>query len=229
MADTEARIGYGSALEIALASDPSTFTYVSEVFNGTPPSDTDDQLDATHWQSPNRTREYIPGLTDSGEASFEMNYTPGSATDRFLMSIKGKKLFARLTFPNGVQCIFTCSRSGYEKDVPNDDKMTATLTLRVSGDPILTEVAAPRNLIEPIISGVAKVGVPLTVDQGAWAGALEIAYQWKVDGVDVVGATGPSFIPVVGQIGDTVTVEVTAANDDFDATVITAPTAEVAA
>ncbi len=229
MADTEARIGYGSALELALASDPANFTYVSEVFNGTPPSDTDDQHDASHWQSPNRTREYIPGMTDAGEASFEMNYVPGSVVDRFLMSIKGQRLIARLTFPNGVQCIFRCSRAGYEKDIPNDDKMTATLTLRVSGDPILTEIAAPRNLVAPVIEGVAKVGSPLTVDQGAWAGALEIAYQWKVDDGDVAGATGASYIPVAGDVGDTITVEVTASNDEFDVTLASVATAAVVA
>ncbi|MGH6862468.1 MAG: phage tail tube protein, partial [Phyllobacterium sp.] len=66
MADTKARIGYGTALELALASEPAVFTYIAEAYSATPPSDTDDQVDATHFQSPNRYREFIPGLTDAG-------------------------------------------------------------------------------------------------------------------------------------------------------------------
>jgi len=229
MSDTEARIGYGTVLEIALASTPAVFTYIMETYSATPPSDTDDQVDASHFQSPNRYREYIPGLTDAGEASFEMNYVPGSETDRFLISIKGKRLIARITFPNGIQIIFMCSRGGYEKDVPNDDKMTATLTLKVSGEPVVTEPAAPINLIAPTIAGTPKVGIPLTVDGGAWAGAMTVTYQWKVDGAPKSGATGASYVPVAGDVGDKVTCAVTGANDDFSTVATTAETAAVAA
>lgn len=229
MSDTEARIGYGTVLEIALASAPDAFTYIKETFNATPPSDKDDSVDATHFQSPNRYREFIAGLTDAGEASFEMNYVPGSATDRFLASIKGKRLITRITFPNGVQIIFMATRDAYEKDVPNDDKMTATLTLKVSGEPIITEPAAPINLIAPAITGTPKVGIPLTVDGGAWAGAMEVTYQWKVDDTDVTGATGASYVPVAADATKKVKVEVTGANDDFETVVATAETAAVAA
>ncbi|QPC87416.1 histidine kinase [Mesorhizobium sp. NBSH29] len=229
MADTAARIGYGTVLEIALATAPTAFTFIRETFSATPPSDTDDQVDATHFQSPNRYREFIPGLTDAGEASFEMNYVPGSATDRFLNSIKGKRIVCRLTFPNGVQIIFSASRGSYEKDVPIDDKMTATLTLKVSGEPVITEIAAPINLLVPSISGTPKVGLPLTVDGGAWAGAMELTYQWKVAAAVVAGATGSSYVPVVGDATKTVTVAVTGTNDGFTTVVTSAATSAVAA
>jgi hypothetical protein len=229
MSDTEARIGYGTVLEIALASAPTEFTYIKETYSAAPPSDKDDSVDATHFQSPNRYREFISGLTDAGEASFEMNYVPGSDTDRFLTSIKGKRLIARLTFPNGVQIIFMATRDAYEKDVPNDDKMTATLTLKVSGEPIITEPAAPINLVAPTITGTAKVGIPLTVDGGAWAGALEVTYQWQADGADIADATGASYVPVAGDVGDPITVEVTGANGSFSTAVTTTATANVVA
>lgn len=229
MSDTEARIGYGTVLEIALASAPTDFTYIRETYNATPPSDKDDQVDATHFQSPNRYREFIPGLTDAGEASVEMNYVPGSATDRFLNSVKGKRLIVRLTFPNGVQIIFMASRASYEKSTPNDDKMTATLTLKVSGEPVITEPAAPINLIAPTITGTAKVGIPLTVDGGAWAGAMEVTYQWKADAANITGAVGASYVPVVGNVGKKITVAVTGKNDTFATLAATAETAAVVA
>lgn len=229
MADTEVSIGYGTVLEIALATEPNDFTYIREVYALTPPSDTDDSIEATHMQSPNKTREYIPGLTDSGEASAEMNYVPGSDTDRFIQSIKGKKLINRVTFENGIQVIFRGNRQGYEKDIPVDDRKTATLTLRVSGDPIMTGVTAPRNIDLPLIEGVAKVGSPLTVDWGIWAGAEDLSYQWKVGGDVIANANTSSYVPVTADIGDTITVDVTGTNTLYSATVSSAATAAVTA
>lgn len=229
MPASQAMIGYGTVLEIALASAPSTFTYIAETRSHTPPSFTDSNVEVTHMASPNRTREFIAGLSDAGESSHEMNYVAGSATDIFLRSIVGKNLVVRLTFPNGRQMIYNAVRSGYEADIPNDEGMTATLTLKVSGDPAITAVAAPRNLVAPTITGTPKVGIPLVVDSGVWAGASELSYQWKVDGTNVSGATGTSYVPVAGDTGDAVTVEVTGDNGSFDTSVTSAATANVAA
>lgn len=218
---TNASIGYGTVLEIALASAPSTFTYIREVFTATPPNDTDETVDATHFQSPNRTREFIPGFTDGGEASFEMNYVPGSATDLFLRSIKGVKLVARVTFANGVRILFNCSRQGYEPSAPNEDKMTATLSLKVSGEPSQSAAAAPINLVLPTISGTAQVGQVLTADPGEWAGAQTLTYQWQGDTagngtfVNISGETGLTLVVPASQEGDDVRVVVTAANSSI--------------
>ncbi|MDX1219047.1 histidine kinase [Sinorhizobium medicae] len=229
MADTDASIGYGITFEMADILTPTVFTYLSEIFDVTPPSDETDQVDATHMQSPNRTREFIDGLTDPGEASFEMNYVPGSASDKALIAAKGKRKWCRITFPNGVQTLFTGSRQTYEKAAPTDDKMTATVTFKVSGDPVHTDPTAPRNISVPVISGTAKVGAPLVVDPGIWAGSMRIEYQWKAAGADIVGATGLSYVPVTGDIGETITCEVTAQNNDFETTVASAATAAVVA
>lgn len=229
MPDTQARIGHGITMEMADLATPTDFTYLSEIFDVTPPSDTTDTPDATHMQSPNRTREFIDGLTDPGEASFEMNYVPGSDSDKALIAAKGKRKWLRVTYPNGVQLLFIGIRQGYEKSAPTDDKMTASVTFKVSGEPILTDPAAPRNITAPAIVGTAKVGVPLTLDPGIWAGVLEFSYQWEVDGTPVSGATGLSYVPVSGNVGKPVTCVVTGANDDFDTDVETSATANVIA
>lgn len=229
MPASQASMGYRTALEIALASAPATFTYIAEVKSNTPPSFSDSTIDVTHMQSPGGVREYISGLSDAGESSHEMNYVPGSATDVFLRSIIRKNLVVRLTFPNGRQLIYNAVRSGYETDIPTDDGMSATLTLKVSGEPILTPAAAPRNLIAPAISGVARVGIPLTVDDGVWAGASEVAYQWRRAAANIVGATGRGYVPVVADVGAVITCEVTGANEAFSTAVISAGTAAVVA
>ncbi|MGZ2455460.1 phage tail tube protein [Rhizobium anhuiense] len=229
MADTEASIGYGITFEMAEAATPTVFAYIAEIYDMTPPSDSTDTVDVTHMQSPNKTREFIDGLTDPGEASFEMNLVPGSDSDKALLAAKGKRKWCRITFPNGVQTLFFGVRTTYEKAAPTDDKMTATVTFKVSGEPVQTDPAAPRNISAPVVTGVAKVGAPLTVDPGIWAGALGLTYQWKVDGTNVSGATSTSYIPVTGDIGKGVSVAITGANDDFSTTVTSAETADVVA
>ncbi|RVL53955.1 phage tail tube protein [Sinorhizobium meliloti] len=229
MADTDASIGYGITFEMADLATPTDMTYIAEVKDVTPPSDETDQADASHMQSPNRSREFIDGLTDPGEASFEMNYVPGSPSDKALIAAKGKRKWCRLTFPNGVQTLFVGSRQTYEKSAPLDDVMTATVTFKVSGDPVHTDPTAPRNISAPTITGTAKVGAPLVVDPGIWAGSMRLEYQWKAAAAAITGATGLSYVPVAGDIGDTITCEVTAYNEDFNTMVASAATAAVIA
>lgn len=131
---TAAMIGLGITLEMADLATPMTFVAIAEVFNVNPPSQTDDVVEATHYGSPNRRREYIPGLVESGEVSFDMNYVPGSDSDVLINAAQGVEKILRLTFPNGVSMVFNAIRQGYEKNAPLDDRLTATVTFRVTGD-----------------------------------------------------------------------------------------------
>lgn len=229
MPASQAELGYRTVLEIALDDTPDTYVNIAELKSLTLPSFADSEVDVTHMQSPNGIREFIPGLTDAGQASGEMNYVPGSPTDLFLRSLTRKKLIARVTFPNGRILIFRAQRQEYAPELTTDGAPTASVAFKVSGAPTLTPVAAPRNMTLPTISGVAKVGVPLELDDGAWAGASEITYQWEADGTPIVGANENSFVPVVGNVGDVITCEVTGANGSFSTTVATAATAAVLA
>lgn len=229
MPDTQARIGYGTTVEMAELATPTAFTYIAEVSDITPPSETTGTEDATHMQSPNRTQEFIDTLTDPGEFAFGTNLVPGSPSDLYLRAAKGKRKWIRVTFPNGVQLLFVGVRTGYETAVPTAGKMTASVKFKVSGSPTLTEIAAPRSLTAPLISGVAKVGAPLLIDSGIWAGALELEYQWKADAAAVAGATGASFVPLVANVGDVITCEITGLNDNFETVVVSAATVAVVA
>lgn len=131
---TAAMIGLGITLEMQDLITPNDWFFIAEVFNLNPPSQVDDVVEATHYQSPNRRREYIPGLVESGEVSFDMNYVPGSDSDVLINAAQGVEKRLRITFPNGVSQVFNGVRQGYEKNAPIDDRMTATVTFRVTGD-----------------------------------------------------------------------------------------------
>src|SRR5690554_1115380 len=100
---SDAMIGYGAKFAIESGS-PATYEDVAEVISITPPSDTIDTVDVTHLRSPDRTREFLAGLRDPGECSFEMNFIPGSDADGALQTVRdaGEVVNCRITFPNDV-------------------------------------------------------------------------------------------------------------------------------
>jgi hypothetical protein len=139
MPASSSSIGYGSVFEIVSDTSPDVYVALAEVKSITPPSIDVDQVEVTHMQSPNRYREFISGLLDGGECSFEMNFVPGSTSDDRLFELLNlatgvsRRRACRISYPNGVTWAFDAEVTGYEPDVPFDDVMTATVTLKVSG------------------------------------------------------------------------------------------------
>lgn len=137
---SNALLGYGSVFEIEDDNSPGVYVPMLEVSSITPPSADLDQIDVTHMQSPNRRREFISGLIDGGECSFDMNFIPGNASDDRLFQLLTLPVGAsrtrncRVSFPNGVTWSFQAELTKYEPTVPFDDKMTATVTFKVTGD-----------------------------------------------------------------------------------------------
>jgi hypothetical protein len=86
--------------------------------------------------------------------------------------------------------------------------------------PVVTDLekelpSAPVNTSPPIIAGKNLVGSLLKViDNGTWTGTLPIifTYQWKRNGVDIVGETNTQYLTVLSDLGQIITCEVTATN-----------------
>lgn len=209
---TQADIGLGTTFEMATVAAPTVWTFIAEIFNLTPPAFTDATIDVTNFDSPNNTREFIAGLTEPGSASFEMNYVPGSASDLFLLAHASETMKCRLTFPNGVVITFDGVRENYEPQVPVDDRMTANVSFKVSGDPVQAAASAPVNVVKPSIAGIPQTGVVLTAHEGTWSPGGVFTYQWKNAGVDIGGETSKTYTVVVGDVGDKLSVVVTATN-----------------
>jgi predicted secreted protein len=136
---SNALLGYGSVFEIVSDTSPDLFVQMAEVKSITPPSINVDQVEVTHMQSPGQFREFISGLMDGGEASFEMNFIPGATSDDRLFELLNlptgvsRRRAMRISYPNGVTWSFNAEVTGYEPTVPFDDAMTATVTVKVSG------------------------------------------------------------------------------------------------
>jgi predicted secreted protein len=140
---TDARIGYGA--EFWLDNAAGTLTELGEITGVSLPNPQLDDVDATHFASPDRRREYIAGLIEDGEGTFEMNYVANSTTDALIRAAisDGVTRSYRIILPDGGtgwKIDGDCIVKGYERNVPIDDRMTATLTVRFTG--ASTEAAA---------------------------------------------------------------------------------------
>jgi hypothetical protein len=73
--------------------------------------------------------------------------------------------------------------------------------------------SVPVNDSAPVISGEGEVGATLTCDPGVWDfRPTEFAFQWEVDGAEVEGATGQTFVVPAEAAELDVTCIVTASN-----------------
>lgn len=143
---TQARIGYGTLFKTGNGASPEVFTTLAEVVNITPPSMARDTVDASHMQSPNAWREFIAGMKDGGEISLELNLVPGgvaliSVMEEFALSGSSALKNRQIVFPDGSTLACAAILTNAEPDAPLDDKMPLSVTLKVSGEPTLTQAA----------------------------------------------------------------------------------------
>jgi predicted secreted protein len=138
---TEARIGWG--VEVWLDNASNVLTQLEEcIAIGLPNSQVED-VEATHMLSPNRRREYIAGLIDDGEGVFEFNLVPGGATDLLIQAAvdDGVARDFEVIIPDGAfgqKFAGDCIVKGYERSIPIDDRMTASMTVRYTGSTTIT-------------------------------------------------------------------------------------------
>lgn len=141
------KLGYGASLSVG--EDPAAVA-VTVLLGGItslpPPPFSRDSVEVTNMSSPDATREYIPSLKEPGEIALDLNWVPGNATDLVLLEMLGEddaRLFA-ITYaqvtPNRI-CTFRAFITAFEPGVPVDDKMTATVTFKVTGAPVWTDAA----------------------------------------------------------------------------------------
>lgn len=97
------------------------------------------------------------------------------------------------------------------------------------GAGVVNGTGAPANSVAPAITGTSRVGQTLTSTTGTWSGSPTFTRQWKANGIAISGATGATYVPVVGDVGKTITVTVTATNDAGNVSVTSAATAAVIA
>ena len=99
-------------------------------------------------------------------------------------------------------------------------KVTATKAGTQTGTALsmATAATAPGVLAvtaPPTIAGKPQVGVQLSATTGTWSPRASYTYQWRDTGGPIPGATASTFTPTADQVGQPMSVTVTATRDGY--------------
>ncbi|MGW3724836.1 phage tail tube protein [Streptomyces sp. NPDC000851] len=131
---------YGIALKRSdMATPTPTFATIGNVTSVSGPEIERETYDVTAHDSVDGWREFIGGLKDGGEVSLEVNYDPRKHDALVADFEDATPRNYKLVFPQSLgtwdlKLILT----GFSQEAPVDDKLTAELTFKVSGKPVIT-------------------------------------------------------------------------------------------
>lgn len=129
----------GEGAELHLTASVNYDTQITPLLTVNRPNLSVDTIETTNHGS-GGVREYIAGLADPGELSATILYTPGSATDTFLLahlsSREARAFKVRVVETDGTyqEVTGTIILTSYEPDdAPVDGRREATITGKVTG------------------------------------------------------------------------------------------------
>lgn len=117
-------------------------TEIAEVTNISAPSVSRDSIEYTSHSSAGGFREFMPGLKDGGEVSLDINWDPSNATHQSLytqLNTGTANTAFSIVFPNAWEFNFNGHVTGFDATAPIDDRLTASVTIKVSGQPTLED------------------------------------------------------------------------------------------
>lgn len=131
---------FGTLVKYGDGASPEVFTTVSELKDITPPDFSVEDIEVTHQASTDGYQEYIPGLVDGGEVSFDLNFVPGTASHTAMLTKLGSAACNwRIVYPAAVN--YRWAFKAYVKAVSTKAPLSGTsegsVTLKVTGKPVL--------------------------------------------------------------------------------------------
>lgn len=137
--------GFGAELRRGDGATPTeVFTAIGHSTNISGPGISRATYDVTTHQSPEQWREFIGGLKDGGEVTIDINYNP-AIHDPFVEDFDDSEpRNYELAFPDPDQTVwsFGAILTGFEPTAPHDNKLSASMTFKVSGPPTITSGSA---------------------------------------------------------------------------------------
>lgn len=138
---SKAKTGFGAKFSLAAveADVDQAAKEWAEVIAMKPPSSSWDTAEVTHFGSPDLFREWIKTLRDGGEADIQVNMVKGSTTDLAMQAADASPnaFFYKFFIPNDTAGGWVVKGetlvTGYDPEVPLEDRMVATARLKFTG------------------------------------------------------------------------------------------------
>lgn len=130
---------FGTQLQRGDGADPEVFAAIANVTDITPPGIERETYDVTAHDSPNGWREHTGGLKDGGEVEIEINYDPREHDTLIADFADSEPRNYKVVYPDTLgDWAFKAILTNFEPEAPHDDKLAASLTFKVSGEPTIT-------------------------------------------------------------------------------------------
>ena len=132
---SDATLGYGSALSYSLAG--TVFTEIAQTVDLAGPEPEVGDVNITNNDSPDNTKEYIPGMIEPGEQTFEVIYK--KAVCAAVYALMGIIYFWEETYPDGSKWAFKGYVKGFGTEAPTEDEaIRNTITIKLTTKPVFT-------------------------------------------------------------------------------------------
>lgn len=134
----DAAIGHGAQFTRSDdATSGGTFATIGNVIMIGPPNATRETPQSTHLLSTERWHEYIGGMKDAGEVSVELDLDPNDATLASLYTDLNTDTagYYKITFPDSTAWGLPALISSIAPGEIGFEKMTVSVTMRVTGKP----------------------------------------------------------------------------------------------
>lgn len=135
--------GFGTRFERGDGSDPEEFTLIGEATDIDGPEQDRDTIETTSHDSPGGFREFVGGLIDGGDVSFEVRYDPelhNILQDDF-EDPQPRNYRIVLPDPPGGTWNFSGFITNMGMAFPMEDAMSCSFTFKVSGKPEFEEAS----------------------------------------------------------------------------------------
>jgi len=124
----------------ASSSAGSVFETIAEVNSISGPNKTRGTIDVTSLDSVGGYKEFIASFRDAGEVSLEMNFTRDGYDDLNDDFESDSSVEYRIVLPDtgATQFDFTGYVTGLSMAIPMDDKVTASVSIKITGQVVMT-------------------------------------------------------------------------------------------
>lgn len=134
---SEATVGYGSSLFYSV--DGTAYTEVAQTVDLSGPEPEVGDVAITNNDSPDNTKEYIPGMIEPGEQEFEVVYKKAVCAALYGMFGNGITYFWRELYPDGSKWEFKGYLKGFGTEAPTEDEaIRNTITIKLTTKPVFT-------------------------------------------------------------------------------------------
>jgi hypothetical protein len=88
-------------------------------------------INVSHLQSPSAWEEFISGMVDAGEVTFDCNFLPAQGLT--MRNFFRANVPVVLTLPTGTLVFFQAFLSSWGLEVPKDDRISQPFTFKITG------------------------------------------------------------------------------------------------